>query len=208
MSEATPLWSFAGTFLRRPLGQPGHSSSAGPLSNEADADELALARLDDARRRARPARASYAGTGSPFTLTAALVDLAPPVARRLAEARLQNAPAGRPCRPPAANGRLGHLLRRLVPAHDLREMRLAGARALLPVPARRDPPRELELPLQRILRMLAAAGERAPTTAAAPCPGSTSSCRTSPRAAPRSRCSCRATSTSSRRRRARRAADT
>ena len=51
-----------------------------------------------------------------------------------------------------------------------------------PVPARGDPARQLELPLHRILGVLAA-DEQLPPLRAAPCPGSTSSCRTSPRAA-------------------------
>src|SRR5579875_1823000 len=57
---------------------------------------------------------------------------------------------------------LWHLVGRLVAADHSREMRLGRARPFLPVPARRHPPGERELPLQRVAGMVALAGEQAP----------------------------------------------
>src|SRR5215471_8934942 len=83
-------------------------------------------------------------------LHAALVDHPAPVARRLAQLLSEK---GR-----KVDLRLGHpylrdIVRRLVLPHHAREVLLAAARALLPVPATHDPPREVELPRHGVVGM-------------------------------------------------------
>src|SRR5579862_3994507 len=124
------------------------------------ADELSLAGLEHGTLE-RPGRQLVDRDRRAVQLDPALVDLAAPMAPRLAEALLQNRgkidDAVR-----RGKSRLRHLLGRLVLPHNAREMLLAGAGAFRPVPACGDPARELELPLHRRLRMLAAADDELP----------------------------------------------
>src|SRR5581483_2836854 len=141
--------------VRIPLSNP-RLSNARP-SDATEPDEPALARLEHGP--VEPRRVDLVrGDGLAVDPHPALVDLPPPVARRGPEHLLQHRGQVRLER----DGALGDLLGRLVLPDDAGEPLLAGARALRPVPARRDPARELELPFHRLRGMLAAAGEELP----------------------------------------------
>src|SRR6476619_3359445 len=80
-------------------------------------------------------------------LDPALVDHAAPVARRFAQLLRQER---RQVDLRLGHAYLGDVVGRLVLADHPREVLLTSPRPLLPMPARDDPPSELELPLHRI----------------------------------------------------------
>src|SRR4029079_1429393 len=103
------------------------------LSTGTETDELALAGLHDGAVEGGGVDL-VAGGRDAVALPAALVDLAAPVAARVAEALLQER---REIDLPVdgRERRVGHVVRGLVLPHDPREMRLARTGAVLAVPA-------------------------------------------------------------------------
>src|SRR5436190_4115714 len=101
------------------------------VSTGAQPQELALAGLHD---RAVARLDVVARDRLAVEPDAALVDRAPPVARRVAEVVREEL---RQVHGPAVYPRIGNLLvrRRLVAAYDAREVALAGPRAVVAVPA-------------------------------------------------------------------------
>src|SRR5690349_3592270 len=97
--------------------------------------------------------------GPAVDLDAALVDHPAPVARRVAE--LFGEERGQ-VDPSFRHIHLGHIGGRLVLPHDPREVLLPTPRAVVPVPARNDPAGELELPLHRVVGVLAAVDDELP----------------------------------------------
>src|SRR5690242_368522 len=149
-----------GLFSAALVGSRGIVAGSVAVSTRAKADELPLACLDEGA--VERARVDLVGADRlAAELHATLVDLPAPVAAGVAEDLLEQARqvdgAVRRLEP-----RLRHLVRSLVPADDAGEMCLGRPCALGAVPALGDSPRKLELPLHRVVRMLAAAGDELP----------------------------------------------